>query len=62
MMTLFFDLLKINWLATINFCEKVLSRPVLLLQPYDKSWFAARNIWDDETLAIKSWFTVFSML
>lgn len=45
-MTLFRDLpvLELNWFATTNFHEKVVPRHVLLAQPFDKDWFAVRNI------------------
>lgn len=48
--TLFPDLLPMNWFATTYVHDQALSRPVLLWQLYNKDWFTARNICDDEVL------------
>lgn len=49
-MTLFCDLLPINWFATTKICDQALSIPLLLKQPCYNNWFAARNIQDDKAL------------
>lgn len=40
--TLFRNLLLINWFATTNDSDQVLSR-----QQYNNDWFTTRNIYDD---------------
>lgn len=62
-MSLFRDLLQINWFATTNVSELTLFRP----NEMTRTGFVARNIRDEEALAyhmkisckrIKIWFTV----
>lgn len=49
--TLFGDLQESNWVVTTYFRELALSSHVLVLQPYNKDWYEARNVLDDGTLA-----------
>lgn len=50
-MTLFCDLLLINWFVATYVCDQALFRPVLSKQPNDNNWFAAKNICNNEALA-----------